>query len=302
MKRIVTLWKFSRPHTIIGSVISICTLAVIVCEKSASQHFPLLMIALAIGISCNIFIVGINQIADVNIDKINKPYLPLASGALNCQQATYIILIALLTSLGLGLYLSPYLFGIIALAAAIGWAYSMPPFHLKQHHVLAALAITTVRGVLINLGGFLVFNYLVNRSLVLPENVIILTVFIVVFSIVISWFKDLPDVKGDAQYNIKTFAILYSPKVVLISGHVLVGLAYLFTIFFKYRDFSNALIPSFEMKVLLYGHIILLGLFLCNAFLIRLDEHASVKKFYKRFWWFFFAEYLLYLIAYVGRM
>ena len=301
MTPLITLWKFSRPHTIIGSVISIFTLYIIVCEKQEIQCLSYLILALTIGISCNIFIVGINQIADVDIDKINKPDLPIPSGALSVPQAKNIVFIALCISLGLALYITPYLFGIIALAAAIGWAYSMPPLYLKQHHVSAALAISTVRGVLLNAGGFLVFNYLVNNSLEMPENVKILTLFIIAFSIVISWFKDLSDIKGDAKYGIKTFAIQYSPKLALITGNLVVGLAYLFTIYLKWLDFSFTKTPSFETRVLLGGHIILLGLFIINAFSIRLSEHQSIKKFYKRFWWFFFAEYVLYLIAYVAK-
>ncbi|CAN5916983.1 hypothetical protein BH11BAC7_BH11BAC7_32590 [soil metagenome] len=175
----------------------------------------------------------------------------------------------------------------------------MPPFYLKQHHLLAALAITTVRGLFINLGGFLVFNFIINHSLEIPENVKILTVFIIAFSIVISWFKDLPDIEGDTKYNIKTFAIRYSSKTVLITGNILVGLAYIFTIAIKMRDFSEQVIPSFQNKVLLFGHIILFALFLLNTISIKPDKHHSIKKFYKRFWWFFFAEYALYWLAYV---
>ena len=301
MKPLITLWKFSRPHTIIGSVISIFTLYFIVCDKQETQCLSYLIMALSIGISCNIFIVGINQIADVNIDKINKPFLPIPSGSLSVQQAKIIVFTALFISLGLALYITPYLFGIIALAATIGWAYSMPPLYLKQHHMTAALAITTVRGVLLNAGGFMVFNYLVNNSLDMPENVKILTLFIIAFSIVISWFKDLSDMEGDAKYNIKTFAILYSPKAALIAGNLLVGLAYLFTIYMKCVDFSISEIPSFETRVLLYGHVILFVLFIINAFSIRLGEHQSIKKFYIRFWWFFFAEYVVYLLAYTAK-
>jgi len=298
MNSILTLWKFSRPHTIIGSVISIFTLYYIVCQHQVTQCLAYLFVALSIGITCNLFIVGINQIADVPIDRINKPYLAIPSGRLSVQEAKVIVLTALGISLALALYTSPYLFGIILLAATIGWAYSMPPFYLKQHHVTAALAISTVRGVLLNAGGFLVFNYLVNDTLGMPENVKILTLFIIAFSIVISWFKDLPDIEGDAKYNIKTFAILCSPRFVLITGNLLVGLAYIFTIYLKAVDFIHSEIPSVETSVLLVGHIFLLGLFILNAFFIRLSEYSSIKKFYTRFWWFFFAEYALYLVAY----
>lgn len=300
MKALLTFWKFSRPHTIIGSVISIFTLYYIVNEKLETESLSFLIIALIIGITCNIFIVGINQIEDVNIDKINKPYLPIPSGELSILNAKIIVFSALIISLGFALFLSPYLFGIIALATTIGWAYSMPPFYLKQHHVTAALAISTVRGVLLNAGGFLVFNYLLNNSWEMPVNVKILTLFVIVFSIVISWFKDLPDIKGDAEYNIKTFAILYSPKVTLVSGIIIVGAAYLFTIYLKLVDYTISEIPSIETSVLLNGHILLFGLFIINAFSIRLSEHRSIKKFYKRFWLFFFAEYLLYLLAYAA--
>lgn len=298
MKQLTALWKFSRPHTVIGSVVSISTLYVIICENEKLLHVPLLLLALLIGIGCNIFIVGINQIADVDIDRINKPELPIAAGEMSVRRAGIVITIALLLSLGLALYLSAYLFAIILLAAGIGWAYSMPPFHWKKHHLTAALSILLVRGLLINIGGFLVFNYLVHRSLVLPADVKILAAFITVFSIVIAWFKDLPDVAGDAQYNIRSLAIVYSPMMALRTGTTLVLLTYVMTILVKAITIFRELFPASRDRLLLYGHLFLLLLFVLHSAAINLQEKNSVRKFYKRFWLFFFAEYLLYFAAY----
>jgi len=295
MRALLTLWKFSRPHTVIGSAISIVTLYIILCANNRTEHVHLLVMALITGITSNIFIVGLNQIADVNIDKINKPWLPIPSGALNVTQAKIIVYTALGISLGLALYLTPYFFAVVGLSAAIGWAYSMPPFHLKRHHLPAALAISMVRGILVNAGGFVVFNHLVGHSSLMPENLKMLTLFITAFAMVIAWFKDLPDVEGDAKYNIKTFAILYSPKTAFISGNLLMGAAYLFTIFVKFPGINQ--ISSWETNVLFYGHIVLLVLFILNSFSIELNSRLSVKRFYRRFWWFFFAEYALYLLA-----
>lgn len=298
MKTLNILWRFSRPHTIIGSAISIYTLYVIVCNNRESLYLPYLLLALILGICCNVFIVGINQIADVEIDHINKPYLPIPSGVLNLTQAKIIVLSSLALSLLLSLYISFYLFLIILLATGIGWAYSMPPIYLKRHHIGAALSISFVRGILLNAGGFLVFNYLVNDVVEMPLNVRILTLFIVVFSIGISWFKDLTDIEGDKKFNIRTLAIVYSTKSALIAGNLLVSFAYLFTIYMKVMEYRNSLEISRELNVLLYGHVLLLILFIVNAISIDLNKHPSIQKFYKRFWWFFFAEYLLYLIAY----
>lgn len=299
MTRLHTLWRFSRPHTVVGSVISIVTLYAIVCVGQKAEHVPLLIIALLIGITCNIFIVGINQVADVELDRINKPYLPLPSGALSIAQAKVIVYSAMATSLGLALLISPYLFGIIALATSIGWAYSMPPLHLKRHHVSAALCITTVRGLLLNAGGFLVFNHIVNGEVHLPQNVKILTLFVVAFSVVIAWFKDLPDVEGDAKFKIRTFALQYSPRAALIAGNVLVSMAYIFTIYMKVADVRQEALPSVETVVLLLGHVVLFALFILNAASIRLRDPGSVRRYYVRFWWFFFAEYAVYLMAYL---
>lgn len=298
MKALTTLWKFSRPHTVIGSVISICTLYLVICEQDKFQYLPLLMMALLIGVSTNIFIVGLNQVADVDIDKINKPYLPIPSGALRIEDAKFIVFASLGVSLLLALVISPYLFAIIALSNTIGWAYSMRPLFLKRHHLTAALSISFVRGVMLNAGGFLVFNYIVNRSVEMPANVQILTLFIVNFTIVISWFKDLPDIEGDAKYNIKTFPITYSPKTALIAGSILVIAAYLLTIYVKMVFFINSDIPTFETKALLFGHIVLFALFIANAFSVRIGKRNSVASFYKRIWLFFFAEYLVYVVAY----
>lgn len=40
----------------------------------------------------NVSIVGLNQLYDVEIDKINKPYLPLASGEMTQSQASHRLL------------------------------------------------------------------------------------------------------------------------------------------------------------------------------------------------------------------
>jgi homogentisate phytyltransferase/homogentisate geranylgeranyltransferase len=294
-----TLWRFSRPHTIIGSVISICTLYVIVCDTRQEPRPGLLLLALAMGIACNLFIVGINQVADVDIDRINKPWLPIPSGTLAIGQAWAIAYAALTICLGIALFISPWLFLIIALATGIGWTYSMPPFHFKRHHLSAAIAITTVRGVLINTGGFLVFNHLVNGRWELPGNVLVLTCFIVAFSIAIAWFKDLPDVVGDARHGIRTLALRYSPRTALIAGHLLVGSAYIATITVEHAWLAKGDIPDEHAGVLMFGHAGLFLLFILNALVLRL-RHGSIQKFYLRFWWFFFAEYLLYLSAYAG--
>lgn len=278
------VWKFSRPHTIIGSIISITTLYMMAYNANNLFDIKLLLLSIIVGITCNVFIVGINQIADLHIDKINKPELPIPSGVLSPSQAKIIVYASLIICYLFAAYISMYLLVIVILSTFIGWAYSMPPFHLKKHHISAAIAISSVRGVLLNAGGFLLFNFLLNNSSELTDDAEVLTVFVIAFSIVISWFKDLSDIEGDAQFKINTLAIQYSPKHALIIGNIIVSLAYLYSIIFSNNN-----------SFLLFGHVVLWCLFILNSFSIQLNINDSIRKYYKRFWWFFFAEYLLYL-------
>lgn len=292
MNAIKSYIKFSRPHTIIGTCISIAALYAMVCQDIELEHLSVLCVAIFVGLTCNIFIVGINQIVDVELDKINKPYLPLASGEISLNEAKVIVYSCMAMSAFSALYLSPILLVIVSISMFIGWAYSCPPFSLRKHHLPAALAISLVRGLMVNIGGYLVFNILIKKSSAFDLDIMVLSAFIVTFSIVIAWFKDLPDMEGDEQFKIKSLAILYSPRFTLIAGNTLILLAYIFSLY-QYADLLN----KRHYLILFIGHLVLMALFALNLFGLKTLNKQTAKTYYKRFWLFFFAEYILYLFA-----
>jgi len=298
IKAMQILWKFSRPHTIIGSVISIVTLWLLALKNDVYiANIDVLFLTVLAGVACNIFIVGLNQIIDVDLDKINKPKLPLADGSLTISNAYLIIWTSLTISLISAFYAGPVLGILIILICLIGIAYSVPPIQLKKHHLPAALAITVVRGILVNVGMFLHFSYatgqigwqviLASPFQIFTNELWILTGFVVAFSIAIAWFKDLPDTLGDARYHFKTLALTFSPKVALFGGVFLVFSAYIFAM---YRLFIA------DVDLLLYCHVIAAILFIVNVIFVKLDKPASVTRFYMNFWVFFFAEYIFFAV------
>jgi homogentisate phytyltransferase/homogentisate geranylgeranyltransferase len=88
----------------------------------------------------------------VEIDKINKPYLPIASGALTKNQGIAIIMLSLLTSLTLGRTQAWPLQAVLISSGVLGSIYSLPPFRLKRFPIFAALCILAVRGSIVNAG------------------------------------------------------------------------------------------------------------------------------------------------------
>ena len=280
-----TLWKFSRPHTIIGSVVSIVVLFLLQ-RGSLSDDFYMLAITLISALGCNVCITGLNQMVDVELDKINKPELPIASGKLPMVTAKKIVVVSGLISIGAAAVLHWFLLLLIAIILLLGIVYSVPPIQLKRHHLPAALAITIVRGVLVNIGMAMHFAGMLQGNFDIKPVIYPLTIFISAFSLAIAWYKDLSDRAGDALFGYKTFPLLYSPKTALYTGATFVMAAYVWCIYWSYEKMEG---------LLMYSLIILSTLFLLHLRSVRLDEHQSIRRFYKLFWVFFFATYLSFL-------
>ena len=280
-----TIWKFSRPHTIIGSIVSIVVLFLLQGGR-LSEHFMFLFATLLSALACNICITGLNQIIDVELDKINKPNLPIASGELDMETAKKIVFIAGMIALIISALLHWVLFLLILVILLLGIAYSVPPIQFKKHHLPAALSITIVRGVLVNIGMAVHFAGLIHGNFVIQPVIYPLTLFISAFSLAIAWYKDLPDRTGDAHFGYKTFPLLYSPKLALYLGAVIVLSAYAYCIFWCFKA---------SEQLLLYSLIALSIGFLSQVLAVRLKELASIKRFYQLFWVFFFATYLSFL-------
>ncbi len=73
---------------------SICVIAESCVQRVGDQGAvasAALLQALVPALLMNICIVGLNQLYDVEIDRVNKPYLPLASGELSEQQGRWIV-------------------------------------------------------------------------------------------------------------------------------------------------------------------------------------------------------------------
>ena len=93
--RLRALYRFTRPHTIRGTVLASVagTIRALVDTPGAIAtadwgamlpRAAVGMVALLLG---NAFIVGINQIFDRDIDVLNKPFLPVASGEMSKRVA-----------------------------------------------------------------------------------------------------------------------------------------------------------------------------------------------------------------------
>ena len=289
-----TLWQFSRPHTIIGSTCSIAALYAIALKTAdAVPHTRLFLATLLSALCCNLFIVGLNQYQDLELDRINKPELPMPAGRLSKKAALSIILLALSLSLVIAATQSAVLLLLIVTINLIGAAYSLPPIQLKRHYSWAALCITLVRGVLVNVGITVHFLYVLTGSYQLPWHILPLTIFVVGFSLGIAWFKDIPDTEGDQKFRFKTLAIALSKKAAFNAGVAAVSLSYLALI-------AAPFVVQMPVNRGFYLVFQVIGLiaFLTAAHRLNLNSKPSVQQFYMLFWGLFFLQYFIYPLSY----
>jgi homogentisate phytyltransferase/homogentisate geranylgeranyltransferase len=223
----LVLWRFTRPHTIIGSALAIPALHLLAAPTYASAFSPRSLssigFAMIPALLMNLYITGLNQVTDVEIDKINKPNLPIAAGDLSLRGGIIIVVIALILSLLMGV--SHPVFGSQGLNLALwfsgimGTLYSLKPFRLKRFPFLAAFCIVTVRGGVINAGFFAHAKFAafgksasVIEYLLSDRQCMLSSLYFAMFGLVIALMKDVPDVKGDALSNVRTFSVRLGQK------------------------------------------------------------------------------------------
>ena len=209
------LYKFTRPHTIRGTILgSIAgTVRALVDTPGAVSNanwsimLPRAFVGLLALLLGNAFIVGINQIYDESIDKLNKPFLPVASGEMSKRFAW----LTVITSAAVGpvlvhQFFPALLFKLYSFGLFLGLIYSVPPVRTKKNPILAGLTIACVRGFLLNFGVYYAVKDAVGAAFSWSPKVSFIARFMTLFATVIAITKDLPDVEGDKVRSFPTFS------------------------------------------------------------------------------------------------
>jgi homogentisate phytyltransferase/homogentisate geranylgeranyltransferase len=290
------LWRFSRPHTVIGTALSVLGIFAVAADHlgplSAGRAAFHLAWTLVAALAVNVYIVGLNQLTDVDIDRVNKPQLPLAAGDLSAPQARTIVAAAAVLPVVLALTQGPIETAAVLVALAIGTAYSAPPLRLKRFPVAASASISVVRAVVVNLGVYLHFAAAFGGGHHVAPSVWALTLFVLPFSFAIAVLKDVPDAEGDRRYRILTFTVRLGARRALTMGLAALTAAYL-----GVAVAGPLLVDDAQPVVLAATHLAALALLWAWALELDHTDRAAFTRFYMRVWLLFFCEYVAVPVA-----
>ncbi|KAL9362580.1 hypothetical protein Peur_045365 [Populus x canadensis] len=295
-------YRFSRPHTVTGTVKS---KFVVQIQQRFNDHCISLPasknFAVAAALMMNIYIVGLNQLTDIETDKVNKPYLPVASGEYSVSTGVMIvtsfsimflfplgILIHCIWRIPLKMLIVSFFRELLAwinCCFVLGTAYSinLPLLIWKRFAFIAAMCILAVRAVIFQLAFYLHMQVLLSFAY---GNFVFCTRFadkcVAVNKL---YVQDIPDIEGDKIFGIQSFTVRLGQKWVFWTCIHYLKLLMLLPFW------SEQQLPTIGANVL--GHAILASMLWNHAKSVDLKSKASTISCYMFIWKLFYAEYLL---------
>jgi 4-hydroxybenzoate polyprenyltransferase len=147
---------------------------------------------------------GLNQICDLENDRINKPQRPLPAAQLTLTQGAVFTVFAYVAALAMAAGVNRQTFVIYLVAALATVAYSAPPIRLKRHPIGSNFTIALIRGGLLKVAGWAAVATVL-RSI---EPWYIGFVYFI-FLLGATTTKDFADIEGDRAAGCITLPVRY---------------------------------------------------------------------------------------------
>ena len=266
--------ELSRPFTLVAPALGFASGAVTAAGALPREPFTLqLLVYPVVGLTMaavlNAASNALNQIYDLEIDRINKPRRPLPSARISLRDAWIFTLLCYAVALVLAWLVAPAgrheCFWIVVVATAITILYSVPPFRTKRLGIWANVTIAIPRGVLLKVAGWSSV-----KTIGGVEPWYIGAIF-GLFLLGASTTKDFADMEGDARGGCRTLPIIYgvrkaawmiSPSFVLPFLMISIG------------AFAGILTGNFLLLQLLATVMTAYGLYVCYLMLRRPEDLA----------------------------
>ena len=273
-RALTTYLELGRPFTLVAPALGFLSGGLTALGASPSQPltaesliYPLIgsLMAAVLNAGNN----ALNQIYDLEIDRINKPKRPLPTGRLSIADAWGFTAITYLLALVLAWLVSPdgrhECFWIVLVAVLCTFIYSMPPLRTKRLGIWANITIAIPRGVLLKVAGWSSV-----KTIIGIEPWYIGAIF-GLFLLGATTTKDFADMEGDRrggcrtlpiQYGVRQAAWMISPSFVIPFAMINVGSAF------------GILTGNFILLQVLGLFMTTYGLYVCYLMLRRPEELA----------------------------
>jgi 4-hydroxybenzoate polyprenyltransferase len=272
------LLEFSRPFTLVAPALGFASGAATAYGAAPREawHSDLILYPL-IGLTMAAVLNGasnaLNQIYDLEIDRVNKPKRPLPSGRLSLRNAWAFTWVMYAVALLLAWLVAPggrhECFWIVLIATIITVLYSVPPARTKRLGIWANVTIAIPRGVLLKVAGWSAV-----KTIMAAEPWFIGAIF-GLFLLGASTTKDFADMEGDAKGGCKTLPIIYGVRRAawMISPSFVVPF-----LMISIGAWTGILTGNFILLQALAATMTAYGLYVCYLMLRRPEDLATEEN------------------------
>ncbi len=215
-KQIIAYIKIIRPINIVLTFI-VVIVAIIISQKEQINYYIILLSSITaalVAASGNI----VNDIFDIETDKISHPKRVLVIGSITKNQALYLYCVLIVIAMVMTLYLSAILLTIVFVTITLLFIYSA---YLKRLPLIGNFVIALLTGMVFIYGGFAANN---------PIGAIVPAVIAFLINLIREIVKDIQDIEGDLKLNYSTLPIKVgvakSKKVISLITFTLVGFTF----------------------------------------------------------------------------
>ena len=222
-----------------------------------SSKFVISSIITVLIMSCSMII---NDVFDINIDKINKPSRPLVTGEISMKEAKMYIFLLLSLTEYLNLSFLPYNLQVITHLAIINIIIYTPIF--KYILLIKNISCALLVGFAVVFAGLSAKNTI---NIFLNKNIKLLIIasrMIFFGSLHNEILLDITDIEGDKENNINTFPVIFGNNITWN--------------FVYYITKINILWNTFDVIRLFNFHLGILFMLMCSPLIINLKE---IKKY-----------------------
>ena len=269
-------WEFARPFTLLMPAIGMLAGGIVAwgaAPRGASSWTvsgTRILLNLAVGAFMaavmNAGSNGLNQIYDLEIDRINKPERPLPSGRMGLREAWWFTAVTMSAGLLMAWLVNWQCFTLAAAAALLTACYSAPPARTKRWGILANITVSIPRGFLLPVAGWST----VKTVAMLEPWLLALPLGLFIFGA--SSTKDFSDVPGDRAGGCQTLPVKYGVrKTALIIAPFFVFPFGLWALFAQLGYLSAPRPAIYALSALLP----IIGLYIDARILARPEELSS---------------------------
>ena len=183
--------QITRPVNFVITFLSVIVAAAI-CVEGEYQVYKIILAAFSASVTLSAGNI-INDILDIETDKVSHPERPLVAGKITVSQAKTEYVLLTIIALLLSVFINLHAFVIAVTATVLLFLYS---YYFKKVFIFGNIVVSILTGLVFIYGGVAVNNLL---------TAIIPAVFAFLINLIREVVKDMQDVEGDLKQGVITF-------------------------------------------------------------------------------------------------